>query len=65
MVPLLLESIVEPLHQRLLSQDLPVQEVVADTNYSNRVNYTLLEARGITPWIPVFGRYKPEIEGFT
>jgi len=25
----------------------------------------LLEARGITPWIPVFGQYKPEIEGFT
>ncbi|MGI4735165.1 MAG: transposase [Janthinobacterium lividum] len=61
----LLESIVAPLHQRLLTHDLPIQEVVADTNYSNGVNYALLEARGITPWIPVFGKYKPEIEGFT
>ncbi|TGE18995.1 IS1182 family transposase [Hymenobacter elongatus] len=61
----LLESIVEPLHQRLLTHDLPVQEVVADTNYSNGINYALLEGRGITPWIPVFGKYKPEIAGFT
>jgi transposase len=61
----LLESIVTPLHQRLLTQHLPVREVVADTNYSNGVNYALLEARGITPWIPVFGKYKPETEGFT
>jgi transposase len=61
----LLPSIVEPLHQRLLAHDLPLAELVADTNYSNGVNYALLESRGITPWIPVFGRYKAEIEGFT
>ena len=61
----LLESIVEPLHQRLLAHDLPVQEVVADTKYSNGLNYALLEGRGITPWIPVFGKYKPETAGFT
>ncbi|GAB3636661.1 IS1182 family transposase [Hymenobacter arcticus] len=61
----LLESIVAPLHQRLLAHDLPVVDVVADTNYSNGLNYALLEARGITPWIPVFGQYKPEVEGFT
>jgi transposase len=60
----LLPSIVAPLRQRLLAQELPVGEVAADTNYSNGVNYALLEAQGITPWIPVFGRYKPEIEGF-
>ena len=59
-----LESIVAPLHQRLLAHDLPVQEVVADTNYSNGLNYALLEARGIPPWIPVFGKYKPETAGF-
>ena len=61
----LLPSIVEPLCQRLLAHDLPVVDVVADTNYSNGLNYALLEARGITPWIPVFGQYKPEIAGFT
>jgi hypothetical protein len=59
------ESIVAPLHQRLLTHDLPVREVVADTNYSNGVNYALLEARGITLWIPVFGKYKPATKSFT
>jgi hypothetical protein len=56
---------VEPLYQRLRAHDLPVGEVVADTNYSNALNYALLEADGITPWVPVFGQYKPEIVGFT
>jgi hypothetical protein len=55
----LLPSIVAPLHQCLLAHDLPVVAVVADTNYSNGLNDALLEARGITPWIPVFGQYKP------
>lgn len=61
----LLPSIVAPLRQRLATHYLPVREVVADTNYSNGLNYALLEAQGITPWIPVFGKYKPEIDGFT
>jgi transposase len=60
----LLPSLVAPLQQRLLAQDLPLVDLVADTNYSNGVNYALLEARGITPWIPVFGKYKPEIDSF-
>jgi transposase len=61
----LLPSIVEPLHQRLLAQELPLRAIAADTNYSNGINYALLEGRGITPWIPVFGQYKPETDGFT
>ncbi|QKG59177.1 IS1182 family transposase (plasmid) [Hymenobacter sp. BRD128] len=61
----LLPSIVAPLHQRLTTQGLSLREVAADTNYSNGVNYALLEAQGITPWIPVFGKYKPQIEGFS
>jgi hypothetical protein len=60
----LLPSIVTPLHQRLLTRGLPLREVAADTNYSNGMNYALLEAQGIIPWIPVFGKYKPHIEGF-
>jgi hypothetical protein len=61
----LLPSIVEPLCQRLLAHNLLVAEVMADTNYSDGLNYALLEARGITPWISVFGQYEPENEGFT
>ena len=60
----LLPSIVAPLQQRLRASDLPLCELVADTDYSNEVNYALLEAQGITPWIPVFGKYKPAIDGF-
>ncbi len=61
----LLPSIVTPLHQRLIAQGLPLREVPADTNYSNGVNYALLEAQGIIPWTPVFGKYKSQLEGFT
>lgn len=61
---LLMLSIVEPLYQRLLAHGLPVVDIGADTNYSNGLNYALPEAQPPT-WIPVFGHYKPEIEGFT
>jgi len=60
-----LPRLVEPPHQRLLAHDLPVSEVVAATNYSNGLNYALSEACGITPRIPIFGQYKPEIAGVT
>ncbi|MGY2134270.1 transposase [Hymenobacter sp. HD11105] len=52
------------LHQRLRAQGLPLLDLVANTNYAIRVNYALLEQQGITPWIPVFGQYKPTVEGF-
>ncbi len=39
-------------------------DLLADAGYSNGSNYNFLEQRGITGWIPVFGKYKPEIEGF-
>ena len=59
-----LPQLVTHLQQRLFAQGLPLQDLVADTNYSNGVNYALLEQQGITPWIPVFGQYKPVVEGF-
>jgi len=61
----LLPSLVRPLHQRLFMQHLPLLGVAADSGYSNGVNYALLEAPGITPWFPVFGKYQPEATGFT
>jgi hypothetical protein len=60
----LMPSIVAPLHQRLITRGLPLWEVAAYTNYSNGVNYALLEAQGIISWIPVFSKYKPQLEGF-
>ena len=59
-----LPQLVTHLQQRLLAQGLPLLDLVADTNYSNGVNYALLEQQGITPWIPLFGKYKPIVEGF-
>jgi hypothetical protein len=60
-----LPSLVRPLQPRLQAQGLHWQEFLADAGYANGSNYAFLEERGITPWIPVFGQYKPEIKGFT
>jgi hypothetical protein len=49
----------------LASNELSLRDVVADTGYSNGFNYAFLEHRGISPWIPTFGAYKPEVDGFT
>jgi transposase len=50
---------------RLKKNELSMTDLLADAGYSNGSNYNYLEQRGITGWIPVFGKYKPEIEGFS
>jgi transposase len=60
-----LPRLVVQLQTRLTKQQVPLREVLADTGYSNGFNYAFLEQRGITAWIPVFGKYKPILEGFT
>jgi transposase len=60
-----LPTLVLRLQARLTAQQLTLRDFVADTGYSNGFNYAFLEQRGITPWIPVFGPYKPTVEGFT
>jgi transposase len=60
-----LPRLVAQLQTRLTAQQLPLREVLADTGYSNGFNYAFLEQRGVTPWIPVFGKYKPVVEDFT
>lgn len=59
-----LPDIVLKLQKRLASNELRLEEIVADAGYSNGSNYMLLEQWKITGWIPVFGQYKPQIEGF-
>jgi transposase len=49
---------------RLKKNELVMTDLLADTGYSNGSNYNFLEQRNMTGWIPVFGKYKPEIEGF-
>lgn len=53
------------LQARLTTNELTLRDIVADMGYSNGFNYAFLEQWGITPWIPVFGHYKPAPEGFT
>ena len=49
---------------RLWKSELIMTDLLADAGYSNGGNYDFLEQRKLTGWIPVFGKYKPEIEGF-
>nr|WP_240625680.1 transposase [Spirosoma pollinicola] len=59
-----LPDITRKLQQRLVHNELRLEEILADTGYSNGGNYALLEGWKITGWIPVFGKYKPQIDGF-
>jgi transposase len=49
---------------RLKRNELKMTDLLADAGYSNGFNYHFLEQRKITGWIPAFGMYKPETEGF-
>ncbi|MGI4735680.1 MAG: IS1182 family transposase [Janthinobacterium lividum] len=60
-----LPGLVARMQARLTTNGLSLTEVVADAGYFNGFNYAFLEQRGIVPWIPVFGRYKAVVEGFT
>lgn len=60
-----LPGLVQHLQHRLQAHELHLRDLVADTGYSNGFNYAWLEHQGVTPWIPVFGQYKPEAVGFT
>jgi transposase len=60
-----LPDLVPRLQTRLATNKLTLRDFVADTGYSNGFNYAFLEQRGVTPWIPVFGAYKPAPAGFT
>ena len=49
---------------RLRKNELIMTDLLADAGYSNGGNYDFLEQRKVTGWIPVFGKYKPKIDGF-
>jgi len=51
--------------KRLKANELRMTELLAGAGYSNGFNYEFLELRNITPWIPVFGKYKPAREWVT
>nr|WP_223834032.1 transposase [Spirosoma profusum] len=59
-----LPDITLKLRQRLAHNEVRLEEILADTGYPNGSNYALLEGWNNTGWIPVFGKYKPQIDGF-
>jgi len=59
-----LKDISLKVQDRLRKNELIMTDILADAGYSNGSNYDFLEKRKVTGWIPVFGKYKPWIEGF-
>ena len=60
-----LQDIVKRTQERLTTQGLLWQNVLADTGYSSGENYAFLEAQGLVSYIPPHGTYKGGPDGFT
>jgi len=60
-----LQDIVPRLKKRLNKQGFNLQNIVADTGYSDGENYAFLERQNITSYIPPHGTYKGGPTGFT
>ncbi len=48
----------------LVQNDIQIDQVIADAGYSSGESLQYCEAKGIDAYIPNFGQYKPEREGF-
>lgn len=59
-----LSKIVDQTSESLSKGGIPLQEVLADTNYSSGEALRYLEEKNIGAYIPSFGPYKPTREGF-
>ena len=59
------EDIVEQTIENLQENNLQIETVLADTNYSSGASYDYLESQNITAYIPPLGGYMPEREEFT
>ena len=60
-----LPDLIKALTTNLNSEGLILEQVVADTGYSSGEALKTLEQHNITGYIPNFGQYKHEREGFT
>lgn len=60
-----LPPILEGLKENLDPEGLIIEQVLADTGYSSGTALKALEQHNITGYIPNFGKYKNEREGFT
>lgn len=59
-----LEKIVERARENLKGEDMECGEILADAGYSSGEALAYLEREGIDAWMPNFGQYKAEREGF-
>ena len=60
-----LEKIVELTQSNLAQNDIKLEELLADGGYSSGEALAYLDKKRINAYIPNFGQYKPEREGFT
>jgi len=60
-----LPQIINGLTENLRDNGLIVEQIIADTGYSSGAALKALERNNITGYIPNFGQYKSEREGFT
>lgn len=59
-----LEQILELTKENLKENQIALQEVLADAGYSSAEALQYLDKNNINAWIPNFGQYKAEREGF-
>jgi len=59
-----LEKLCEQTIENLQENELKIDELLADTGYSSGTALQYLEQKGINAWIPNFGQFTPEREGF-
>jgi len=59
-----LEKLCEQTLENLRENELKLDELLADTGYSSGLALEYLEQQGINAWIPNFGQFTPEREGF-
>ena len=59
-----LEAIVEQTQANLKEEQIKIEEITADTGYSSGEALAYLETTEINAYIPNFGQYIPEREGF-
>ena len=59
-----LEKLIEQMFENLQHNDIQIDELLADTGYSSGEVLKYLEEKEIDAWIPNFGQYKSERDGF-
>ena len=60
-----LEKLCEQTIENLRENDLDLDELLAETGYSSGEALQYLDTKNIDAWIPNFGQFTPEREGFT